>query len=359
MKKYKSKFSGKSIDYAVEAVINTVGKETSNPSLDYYDNSQSGLTATTLQEAVDEISSKIDSSTISSSAENVTYDNSTSGLTSNNVQGAIDELGANLGELGVISHTQNWDTQNWTYTITDVVRGIIPSDFINRWEFIKNDFFCRDIGFDKVSGYFYLNDITDLSYKDAVRILNTLSYEKSFRKRYSRLNTSNTFRAILNNLYLSEFDYTNMDCASAFVSNTYIENIYIRSDGNSNTSTESMFSNCYRLKSLLGTFRMGTTTSCNNMFSNCYSLQNVELFDLGIDISFAQSSKLTLASVVFIVKNCKRAKNPALTTTLTIHLHEQAYNRAFDDETEYTWNGQTYYGILELAEAVGISIVYP
>lgn len=98
MKKYKSKFSGKSIDYAVEAVINTVGKETSNPSLDYYDNSQSGLTATTLQEAVDEISSKIDSSTVSSSAENVTYDNTTSGLTSNNVQGAIDELGANLGE---------------------------------------------------------------------------------------------------------------------------------------------------------------------------------------------------------------------------------------------------------------------
>lgn len=60
----------------------TGGWEAENAS---YDNAESGLTATNVQDALDEISS----------AGGVSYDNTTSGLTATNVQDAVDELKLN------------------------------------------------------------------------------------------------------------------------------------------------------------------------------------------------------------------------------------------------------------------------
>ena len=58
-----------------------------------YDNTTSGLTATTVQGAIDEIVSKF------SRALNISYDNTTSGLTAATVQGAIDEMSTSVGTL--------------------------------------------------------------------------------------------------------------------------------------------------------------------------------------------------------------------------------------------------------------------
>lgn len=55
-----------------------------------YDNSGSGLTATDVQAAVDELAAR----PVVAAAEDVTYDNSVSGLTATDVQAAIDELKA-------------------------------------------------------------------------------------------------------------------------------------------------------------------------------------------------------------------------------------------------------------------------
>lgn len=54
-----------------------------------YDNTESGLEATTVQGAIDELDSKIKAS---DEADEITYDNTESGLEATNVQGAIDEL---------------------------------------------------------------------------------------------------------------------------------------------------------------------------------------------------------------------------------------------------------------------------
>lgn len=56
-----------------------------------YDNTDSGLTATNVQDALDEINGKIPQGG-SVDAEDVSYDNTTSGLTATDVQSAIDEL---------------------------------------------------------------------------------------------------------------------------------------------------------------------------------------------------------------------------------------------------------------------------
>lgn len=54
-----------------------------------YDNTESGLEATNMQAAIDELESKIKAS---DEASEITYDNDESGLTAENVQAAIDEI---------------------------------------------------------------------------------------------------------------------------------------------------------------------------------------------------------------------------------------------------------------------------
>ena len=63
-----------------------------------YDNTTSGLTATNVQDAIDEIVSGG-----GVNADDVSYDNTTSGLTATNVQDAVDELAANM--VGVATQT--------------------------------------------------------------------------------------------------------------------------------------------------------------------------------------------------------------------------------------------------------------
>lgn len=59
-----------------------------------YDNTTSGLTATDVQAAIDEVAQGGGGS---SSADDVSYDNTTSGLTATNVQDAIDEVASGSG----------------------------------------------------------------------------------------------------------------------------------------------------------------------------------------------------------------------------------------------------------------------
>ena len=61
-----------------------------------YDNTASGLEATTVQGAIDELDSKIKAS---DEASEITYDNTESGLEAENVQDAIDELDDSVDKL--------------------------------------------------------------------------------------------------------------------------------------------------------------------------------------------------------------------------------------------------------------------
>lgn len=66
-----------------------------------YDNTESGLEATTVQGAIDELDSKIKAS---DEASEITYDNTESGLEAENVQNAIDELVSNKLDEDVIKN---------------------------------------------------------------------------------------------------------------------------------------------------------------------------------------------------------------------------------------------------------------
>jgi hypothetical protein len=60
-----------------------------------YDNTSSGLTATTVQAAIDEVQANI---IATDEASEITYDNTSSGLTATDVQAAIDEVQTNINQ---------------------------------------------------------------------------------------------------------------------------------------------------------------------------------------------------------------------------------------------------------------------
>ena len=100
-----------------------------------YDNTQSGLTADDVQEAIDEVLGEIPEIPSTYAASAVTYDNTQSGLSSNNAQDAIDELETEISNIPT-SYDANeigYDNTSSGLTATDAqgaideVLGSIPS----------------------------------------------------------------------------------------------------------------------------------------------------------------------------------------------------------------------------------------
>lgn len=75
-----------------------------------YDNTSSGLTATDVQDAIDEVVGLIPDG-----ADDVSYDNTSSGLTATDVQGAVDELAGDVEDLkeGEIYSTDEVKIGKW------------------------------------------------------------------------------------------------------------------------------------------------------------------------------------------------------------------------------------------------------
>ena len=113
------------INQSVLAILNgsvlTVyagGASAPNASDVSYDNSGSGLTATNVQDAIDEVKSDIPTVPATYAATAVTYDNSGSGLTATDAQAAIDEVNGKInGETCTALLT---DAVAGTYSITDI-----------------------------------------------------------------------------------------------------------------------------------------------------------------------------------------------------------------------------------------------
>jgi hypothetical protein len=89
---------GDSLSTVMTLTLTTTAADTT------YDNTASGMTATNVQEAIDEIDLLLDN--LSADAVDINYDNSTSGLAATNAQSAIDELAARPSD--------KLETTHWT-----------------------------------------------------------------------------------------------------------------------------------------------------------------------------------------------------------------------------------------------------
>jgi len=104
-----------------------------------YDNTGSGLVATDVQNAIDEVNNKIPATIVESfntrtgavlpvagdyEAEDITYDNTTSGLTATDTQAAIDELDNRLDNFSVAASQVSYDNTVSGLTATDAQAAI-------------------------------------------------------------------------------------------------------------------------------------------------------------------------------------------------------------------------------------------
>lgn len=249
-----------------------------------------------------------------------------------------------IGKWGVVSQTQTWTQASdgsYAYVMSNLVYGLIPNYFIDLVTHLDNN----NVVFNESSGYFELNELTDISYNEMQQIysIGTLS-DILGANGTTAFRTHGSVRTVLNIK-----NYANTSFYSAFMSN-HIEIIAFNTATSNNIGE--LFSGCEKLKKVLGRFSINVTNASNatDAFKNCYSLESIVLRYVGVNISFAQSSKLDLQSIVYMVENANN------TSAITITLHADAYARCQADATEYTYSGNTYTGILALATAHNITI---
>ena len=249
-----------------------------------------------------------------------------------------------LGKWGVVSQTQTWTQASdgsYDYVMSNLVYGLIPNYFIDLVTHLDNN----DVVFNESSGYFELNELTDVSYNEMQRIYNIGALSDVVGALGGTAFRTHSYVRTMLNIK----NYANVSLYSAFMSN-YIETIKFNTASSNNIGK--LFSSCVKLKKVLGRLSIGVTNASNatDAFKDCYSLESIVLRNVAVNISFAQSSKLDLQSVVYMVENA------ANTSAITITLHADALARCTADTTEYTYNNNTYTGIVALATAKNITL---
>lgn len=253
-----------------------------------------------------------------------------------------------LGKWGVVSQTQTWSgtgTQPRTYVMSDLVYGTIPQANIDLFE-------SAGATFNAATGYFELNGLTDISYEEMMKIYNKgemLPPDGTTMFKFSGMDA----RTILPFKTLSSAGALGRYNLLSSFRNTSLEVLKF-ADFEMVGTTSSIsyaFENSQKLRSIFPKLNMATnaTPSTANAFKGCYSLENIKI-NTPVDVSFYQSPALTLDSVVYIVQNA------ANTSAITITLHADALARCTADTTEYTYNGNTYTGIVALANAKNITL---
>lgn len=93
-----------------------------------------------------------------------------------------------------------------------------------------------------------------------------------------------------------------------------------------------MFYNCSKLSKVLGVINMQIMSSTTeNMFRGCSALEEVNIKYLQVNISFAQSPLLSLASLQYLITNA------ANTAAITVTVHADVYAK-IQDETNAEWH---------------------
>lgn len=94
-------------------------------------------------------------------------------------------------------------------------------------------------------------------------------------------------------------------------------------------SWKSVFQNCSALRSVVGELNWKYMTASShidaNVFKGCTSLEEVRIKDLKQSVSFADSPRLSKASVLFIIQNASP------TSAITITFHEDVYDACAED----------------------------
>lgn len=281
---------------------------------------------------------------------------------------AINELGqtyvprSEWAKWGVKSQTLNWSKNQYngydSATPSNKVYGWIPNSNIDLYV-------SAGASFNEATGYFEMNGVADIAYDEMMQIYR-YTFGKQRAQNYAYAFSGMTsFRTNFNlftggaNGYGStgaeDVDIRAMMMASRFVvfAWTIYENASdLASRYRKVKNADYAFRSEY-LKRVIGVVNVGNLTSIeSSIFANAYNLEDIKLRDLKASLQMPSCASISLASMVFMVENCGTIPVGGITITL----HATAYARCVADTTEYTYNEQTYTGIIALAAAKNITI---
>lgn len=225
-----------------------------------------------------------------------------------------------LGKIGVVSQKQNWASDNSGYTISDVVRGFIPQEFITQAK-------AAGAVYNDATGYFEANSLTDLTYEDTQKIM----IESGGRP--FPVKSSGLFKASAGNGRTVLFPTINEVATGIVRQNDFsviADNNKTIEDFTLNTASEMTeylgYAFFYSLHLRVISLNVKRTTDINATFDGCKSLKKAYLRGLKLSVSFPNSPLLTTESILYMINNAQSA-------TITITLHASAYARAMADES--------------------------
>jgi len=240
-----------------------------------------------------------------------------------------------VAKWGVMSQTQTWTRAadlGYDYAMSNLQYGWIPQSFIN--DFLT---YCKGYGaFNQQTGYFELNGLTDISYEEAriIKMVDYCSNANSYavydfaciRDGYEEDMITVVPRTIL---YRSNFGTDGSPLGVAGGSKVETMVFYVHPSWIGHTrgyyiqqTPRIIFTNFMYVKTIK-TFSAVYRTSLD--FTGAYSLETLLLSDIKVNVNLKDSSRLTAASVAFMIKYAQATPN------IVITLHATAYARAIAD----------------------------
>ena len=192
-------------------------------------------------------------------------------------------------------------------------------EFIDTWNTA-----CTSVAihgkYNEKTGYFELNGLTDISYKQALNINRQSEI-------YADSNVCGGYSSrTLYPIHSSASGWFSVSFFAKF-ENSQLEVICFSLNPQLRTSAVAMFANCRKLRVIKGIMTLATSNPKDviNMFRVCPELRELKLKSLKISISFSDSPLLSLDSISYMVTNA------ANTSPITVTLHPDAYARLTDE----------------------------
>lgn len=175
-----------------------------------------------------------------------------------------------------------------------------PQSFIDLWIEACGSYGC----YNDSTGFFELNGLTDITYKEAIAIMQagipeTENINWFYRqKRKIRTNLPYSSKASWRQPNYLFDGCINLEAAFGSLINISIGTFY----------------GCSKLKKIIGMWQCAS--NMNNAFGGCQALENIEvLYTTNYNINFADCPKLDKSTFSMIIGN----KTVATTTTITVH----------------------------------------
>lgn len=237
-------------------------------------------------------------------------------------EAAADILNSSPEQLEVINTLGEKlaDDNDLANAVTKTVADAKKQLFIDLWNKA-----CEGYGkYNTETGFFELNGLTDITFDQAIEIYNKTGYIGQNKIGYGyKINNCRTNLPEPNKLFDVNIAavYRNFGGEVLNITGTY---------SNRHINLNQSFQDCNYLKKIQPTLQvMNTSGNDNNSFQGCLELEEVRLYDVKINISFSNCSKLSYDSLKFLVDNAKGASQ------ITITLHPNVFAKLTEGDEEW------------------------